>query len=202
VPQAIANDKSIPVLLRLKELSKTDGTLTDLRTKGEASTFVFSPSVPLIALLPTWTSQGTLLDMTGVDCRGITREERKKLFYMHLYYSDADTEALRQALSGTPDRSHYELASVQTAIFGYERTSPALTSQFRPIQRDEVDREIQAYQTYANSFSRAEALSRPLTYAVIPSDRSFNFANLDRWYERDQGERVGDYVLYHLKLRE
>ncbi|HYR75685.1 MAG TPA: hypothetical protein VEM96_07555 [Pyrinomonadaceae bacterium] len=201
VPQAIANDRTIPVLLRLKELSKQDGTLADLRTKGQASTLVFSPRVALIAFLPTWTSQGTLLDMTGVDCRGVTRKERKELFFMHLYYSNADTEALRKALNGTPDKSHDELSSVQTAIFGYERTSPALTPQFKPIQQDEIEREVQAYQTYANSFSRAEALKRSLTYAVIPSERSFNFANLDRWYERDAGERVGDYTLYRLKLR-
>jgi hypothetical protein len=198
---AIANDRSIPVLLRLKELSKQDGTLADLRTKGQASTLVFSPSVALIALLPTWTSQGALLDMTGVDCRGVTPEERKKLVYMHLYYSNADIGALRQALNGTPDKSHDELASVRTAIFGYERTSPALTSQFRPIREDEVDQEVRAYQSYAKSFSRAEALKRPLPYAVVPADGNFDFVNLDRWYERDAGERLGDYTLYRLKLR-
>jgi len=202
VPLAIANDHRIPVLLRLKELSRQDGTLSDLHAKGQASTLVFSPSVALIALLSTWTSQGTLLDMTGVDCRGATREERKKRFYMHLYYSNTDTEALRQALNGTTERSRAELPGVRTAIFGYERTSPALTSQFKPIQEDEIEREVQAYQLYVNSFSREEALSRPLTYAVIPSEGSFKLANLDRWYERDAGERVGDYTLYRLKLRD
>jgi hypothetical protein len=201
VPLALANDQRIPVLLRLKELSQQDGTAADLRTKGQTSALVFSPSVALIALLPTWTSQGTLIDVTGVDCRGVTPEERKKLFYMHLYYSKADTEALRQALNGIPDRSHDELSSVRTVIFGYERTSPALISQFEPIQEDEIEREVEAYQTYANSFSREEALKRPITYAVVPTDSNFDFANLDRWYERDAGERVEDYTLYRLKLR-
>jgi hypothetical protein len=202
VPWAISNDRRIPVLRRLKELSKQDGTLADLRTKSQAATLVFSPSGALIALLPTWTSQGTLLDITGVYCRGVTRDEQKKLFYMHLYYSKAETEALRQALNGIPDRSHEELSSVRTVIFGYERTSPALTPQFKPIQQDEIEREVQAYQTYANSFSREEALKRPLTYAVVASEGDFDFTNLDRWYERDTGERVGAYTLYHLKLRD
>ncbi len=202
VPQAIAIDKSVPVLLRLKELSKVDGTLSDLRAKGETSTLVYSPSVAVIAFLPTWTSQGTLLDMTGVDCRGLSRAERKRLFYMHLYYSTTETDAFRKALNGMPDGSHDELTSVRTTLFGYERTSPALTSQFQPIQEDEIEREFQAYQMYAASFSRAEALRHPLSYAVIPSDRNFDFTNLDRWYERDGGERVGDYTLYRLKLRD
>jgi hypothetical protein len=201
VPQAIANDRSIPVLLRLKELSGQDGTLAGLRTKGQASTMVFSPSVSLIAWLPTWTAQPTLLDMTGVDCRAMTRAERKKLFFMHLYYSNADIEALRKALNGTIDKSHDELSSVRTVTFGYERTSPALTPQFEPIRPDEVEREMQIFQTYVSSFSREEAMKRPITYAVIPVEGNFDFTNLDRWYERDAGERVGDYVLYRLKLR-
>ena len=50
--------------------------------------------------------------------------------------------------------------------------------------------------------ARAEAFRHPLTYAVISSDRNFDFANLERWYERDAGERVGDYTLYRLKLRD
>jgi hypothetical protein len=201
VPLAIATDRSIPVLLRLKELSEQDGTLAGLRTNGQASTLVFSPSVALISLLPTWTSQGTLLDGGGVDFGSVTREERKKFLHMHLYYSGTDAAALRQALKGPADRTHDELTSVRTVIFGYERTSPALTPQFKPIQEAEIEREVQAYEMYVNSFSREEALSRPLTYAVIPVEGSFNLANLDRWYDRDAGERVGAYTLYRLKLR-
>ena len=200
VPWAVAADKSIPVLLRLKELSKRDGTLDDLRTKGEAATLVFSPSVALITQLPTWTSQGTLLDVGGVDFGSVTREERKEFLYMHLYYSKANIEALRQALNGASDRSHDELSSVRTVIFGYERTSPALTSQFKPIQEDEIEREVSAYQTYESTFSREEALKRLIAYAVIPVNGKFDFTNLDRWYERDAGERLGEYTLYRLKL--
>jgi hypothetical protein len=45
-------------------------------------------------------------------------------------------------------------------------------------------------------------IERPLTYAVIPADINFDFSNIDRWYERDAGERAGAYVLYRLKVRE
>ncbi|MFS8087413.1 MAG: hypothetical protein ACMG6H_17410, partial [Acidobacteriota bacterium] len=174
VPQTIANDRSIPVLLRLKELSKLDGTLANLSTPGHTSPLVFSPNVALIALLPTWTSQGTLLDMTGIDCRGIAREEYKRMFFMHLYYSKTDIESLRGALNGTPNKSRDELSSVRTAVFGYERTSPPLTPEFRPIQPIEIEREMQNYQAFANSFSRDEALKRPIGYAVIPNEKDFD----------------------------
>ena len=201
VPLAIANDQRIPVLLRLRELSMQDGTLPGLRTEGQASTLVFSPSVALIALLPTWTSQGTLLDVTGVDCGSVTRDERKEFFYMHLYYSKVETEALRNALNGPPDESHDELSSVRSVVFGHARIFPGLSSHFELVQPGEIESEVRVYEAYVNSFSRDEALKRPITYAVVPANGHFDFANLDRWYERDAGERVGDYTLYRLKLR-
>lgn len=201
VPWAISNDRRIPVLLRLNELSKQDGTLADLRTNGQAPTLVFSPSVPVIALLPSWTPQGTLLDVTGAYCTSQTRQERKEFFHMHLYYSGVASEALRKALSNRSDGVGDELSNVRTALFGHERVFKYLSPQFRPIQQEEVDQEVLAYQAYANSFSREQALKRPITYAVIPVEGNFNFTNLDRWYERDAGERVGDYTLYRLKLR-
>ena len=194
VPAAIAKDQTIPVLMRLKELSEQDGTLTDLHSKGEASSIVFSPDVGLIALLPTWTSQGTLLDNGGLDFGHVSQDERKKFFYMHLYYSKVEAETLRYAVN---KRDQFTLVM----IFGYGKIFPALSSGFRRIQPDEVEREVQAYEAYVNSFSRAEVLKRPITYAVVPTEGSFDFSNLDHWYERDAGERLGAYTLFRMKLR-
>jgi hypothetical protein len=199
VSSAVRNDERIPVLRRLNELSQQDGTISNLRTNGQASTVVFSPSVSLITLLPTWTSQPTLLDLTGADCRALTRDERKNFFAMHLYYSHVDIEAIRRGLNG--DRKRDELLTILNVTFGYERTAPALTSQFRPIEEREIEREVAHYQKYIQTFSREEALRRPLSYAVIPADGNFDFTNLDRWYQRDAGERVGAFVLYRLSLR-
>jgi len=103
VPAAVVNDQMVPVLRRLKELSKQDGTLVGLHTEGQASTLVFSPQLGVTVLLPTWTSQGTLLDIGGLDFGSTSREERKEFFYLHLYYSKADIGALRKALAGVPD---------------------------------------------------------------------------------------------------
>jgi hypothetical protein len=201
VPAAVVNDQMIPVLLRLKQLSKEDGTLASLRAEGQTSVLVFSPNIGVIVLLPSWTSQGTLLDMGGLDFGSVSREVRKEFFYMHLYYSEADTEALRQALKGTPNdpAMNYYARSV---IFGHERILPALSFHFKPIQDQEIEDEVRAYRTYANSFSREQAIKRPITYAVIPTEGTFDFTNLDRWYERDAGERLAAYNLYRLKLRE
>ena len=60
---------------------------------------------------------------------------------------------------------------------------------------------MRVYEGYVRQFSGEKAGDHSLTYAVIPTDLPFDFTNLDRWYERDAGERVADYVLYRLKLR-
>ncbi len=65
-----------------------------------------------------------------------------------------------------------------------------------------MEKEVRAYATFADSFSPEEVLKHPLSYAVIRSDKKFEFSHLDLWYERDGGERVGAYTLYHLKLRD
>jgi hypothetical protein len=200
VAMSVDSDQAVPVLLRLKELARKDGSLTDLHTKGDASTLVFSPSVPLIELLPSWTSQGTLLDVTGSICAGVSMEERKYFFYMHLYYAKVNSETLRAALRPHMD-SPKELWRARNVVFGEARIFPRLSSVFVPVRPDEIEREVQNYQAYISSFSYEQALKRPIKYAIIPVDANFDFSNLDRWYERDTGERVGDYVLYQLRLR-
>ncbi len=182
------------------DLSTQDGTLASLRGESETSALVFSPNIGAILFLPTWIPQGTLLDMRGLDFGSVSPQERREFFYMHLYYSKTDAESLRKALndaSNDLEMNYY----ARSAIFGYERVLPVLSYQFRPIQPDEIDREVQIFQTYTDSFSREDVLKRPITYAVIPVGGNFDFTNLDRWYERDAGERVGDYTLYTLKLR-
>jgi hypothetical protein len=201
VPAAIVNDQIVPVLLRLKDLSKEDGTLAELRTEGKASTIVYSPQLIVTVLLPTWTPQGTLLGSGGLDFGTSSRDERKKFFYLHLYYSRADIGALRKALNGTPDDPSMNYYA-RAVIFGHERIVPALSFDFQPIQPEEIENEIRLYQTYADSVSREQILKRPIKYAITSADASFDFSNIDRWYQRDAGERVGSYILYQLKLRE
>jgi len=201
VPAAVVYDQMVPVLLRLKALSKQDGTVASLRAEGQARALVFSPNLGITVWLPTWTSQGSLIDMGGLDFGSVSREERKEFFYMHLYYSKADIEALRRALNGTPDdpaMNYYARA----VMFGHERVVPALSLHFQPIQPEEIEQEIRTYRAFADSFSRKDALKRPINYAVTPADGKFDFTNFDRWYERDSGERVGAYMLYRVKLRE
>src|SRR5882724_3214969 len=116
----VASDQMVPVLLRLKELSKQDGTLSSLRDQGRAATLVFSPQRDVMGLLPTWAPQGTLLGMGVLDFGSASQQERKEMLYMYLYYSGVDAHRLREVLNGESDEifmSHY----ARVAIFGHER---------------------------------------------------------------------------------
>jgi hypothetical protein len=197
VPLAVNNERMIPVLLRLDELSKVDGTFAD--SPNKPSPLVFSPYIAVNSWLPTWTSQGTLLDIGGLDLGHVSPAERKEFLYMHLYYSRVDGSALRKPFEGTA--RDVGLKYARAAIFGHERIIPGLNLHFEPIKEEEIEQAIRDYQNYIDSFSREEAVKRPLAYAVLLAEDKFDFTNVDRWYERDPGERVGDYVLYRLKLR-
>jgi hypothetical protein len=89
----------------------------------------------------------------------------------------------------------------RSVIFGHDRIVPALSSDFKPIELEEIEQEVHRYQAFADSFSGEQARRRPITYAVVPVQGSFDFTNLDRWYVRDKGEGVEEYILYRLKLR-
>jgi len=200
VPTAVANDGMVPVLQRLKEVSTEDDRLAFLRGEGRPSMLVFSPNVSAILILPTWTSQGTLLDMGGLDFGSVSSQERKRFFYMHLYYSKADAQLLRSALKGATDNIELNYYA-QSVIFGHERVLDVLSYHYQPIQDNEIEREVQNYQAYIDSFSRDEVMKRPIGYAIIPDPGNFDFTNLDLWYERDGDEQVGAYTLYRLRLR-
>jgi len=200
VPSAAARDRLVPVLNRLNELSKVDGSRSNLQTQATTSTLVYSPELAVTVLLPTWTSQGTLLDIGGIECATISREQRKEFFFMHLYYSNVTPERLRIVLNGKyddPTMEHY----APIVIFGSERTSPVAGVDFTPIQTEEINREVRLYEDYFNSFSRTDMVKRPIAYAVVPAETKFDFSKLDLWYKRDTGERVGDYSLYRLEMR-
>ena len=89
----------------------------------------------------------------------------------------------------------------RSIMFGHERLTPALGLEFTPIRDDEVDQEVNSYKEYARVFSREEVLKRPVGYAVVPADAKFDFVNIDRWYNRDNGYQVGAYILYRLNPR-
>jgi hypothetical protein len=197
----VRNDEMVPVLLRLNEQANHDGTWEGLRDHGKAPALVFSPQYRLSGVLPTWAPQGSLLATGSVAFRGQSEADPKERLYTHFYYCRISKEYLRELLN---DRAGDSFGSyyARSNIFGPERGVAFLSQDFQPIRQDEIEHEVNAYESFVGSFSRDKSLKLPLGYAVTPFDREFDFSNIDLWYERDGGVRVGAYTLYRLKLRE
>jgi hypothetical protein len=47
-----------------------------------------------------------------------------------------------------------------------------------------------------------KAARNKISYVITDFDYNQDFTNLDRWYERDAGERIGKFMLYRVKLKQ
>ena len=193
-------DQIVPVLRHLDELAKTDGTLQELRERGETSSMVFSPEFGIFRLLPVWAPQGLLLGTSNAVFQGVSHAQRKEWIYIHLYYSGKDEAYLREILNDRID-DPYLTYYIRSNFFGPERILFFLGHNSEPVSQPEIEREVAEYANFARSFSRTTALKRPVTYVIAHADNSFDLSRIDQWYERDEGERAGDYVLYRVRLR-
>jgi len=196
----LGNDEMVPVLLRLKEHAAHDGTWDGLRHHGKTLGLIFSPEFRISGLLPTWAPQGSLLATGSPSFQSFSEAESKERLFTHFYYCGRTKEYLRELLSDRTD-DLFGAYYARSVIFGPERVVAFLGRDVQSIRQEEIEQEVGVYESFANSFSREEALKHPLGYAITPSDGEFDFSHIDLWYERDAGERVGAYTLYRLKLR-
>jgi len=187
---AVARDEAHGVARRLSEFA--DAAAPDDATTGATRPVVFAEAVQAetivgVASLPVlWAPQMIMFS-------GVTPAEHKERLHQQLYYSGIDAEDFAEMVA----RPTY----VWFYLFGWERSMKGLSRQASPITREEKDAEIRSYADYINSFDREDA-SRPLiSYLVVAVNEERDLANFDRWYERDAGERVGNFVLHRVKLR-
>jgi hypothetical protein len=190
----IVKDEAVPVLKRLNNL-----TMRNPVDGGPA--IVFSSRSEIMLNLPTWAPQGTLLGIGSLDFGTATHLQRRDLFLAYLYFSGADNARLRDLFDGKTDDSFLRYY-VRSALFGHERALPTLSFHFQPIQPYEIDAVIEEFERYTQNFSHEQALRYRLSYLITRADNEGDLSRLDRWYRRSNPERVGNYNLYTLTLRD
>lgn len=184
-------DESRPVAVRVAELNRR---MSDRGTGSSTVVLVLSPaSFVVMDTLCMTTSQPVLWAPHMFSFSGLTPAENKERFYQNLYYSDVDQQTLRSA---TLEHTYFQLAN-----FGWERVIQGLNANWRPITEAEEQAALTEYEQYVNTFD-AKRVSQPqLAYVIAPVKEATDFSRIDRWYERDAGERAGAYVIYRVKLR-
>lgn len=128
---------------------------------------------------------------------GTTSVESKERLYRQLYYTGFGARELDAYFHGS--EVYYGYAA---GMFGFDRIMDGLNSRAKPISRQELNDETLSYTKYAESFNRERASNPRLSYVVTPIVDEPNLSNLDRWYERNAGERIGKFMLYRVKLRD
>jgi hypothetical protein len=182
----IARDAHLPLGRRLEELAKTDANphqTTVLHYGFESDD------------LPTVAPQNVLWARHQHVFAGLSWEESKERYYQFLYYMNTDeNELTRRIWEG-------DFVSM-IALFGWGRHTDRLNSAYKPLTYGEIVEEARRYGEYCRNFSQTQATNPTLSYVVVPSYFQIDMSNLDKWYERDSGERIGDYTLYKVKLKQ
>ena len=128
---------------------------------------------------------------------GVSLAENRERIYQYLYYTGEDMRIDEQKFEALPHRKKYLIHS----LMEWGHNDPAWTVNWKQITAGDVREALRGYENYASSFSRAQAANPTLSLVVIQTEAPPDFKNLDRWYERDEGEIVGSFTLYRVKLR-
>ena len=181
-------DEAKPVADRLSLLDKADQTIA-------SAPAVLVSDLRVADRFPTDAPQTVLWSPHLLVFPGVSETENRERFWRQLYYLGYDEKKFWKQLDH-PD--WYFL----TGMFPYSRLSPAINGTQTPITSEEFRAQLAIYLDYVKTFDRPRAASPLLSYLMVEADGEPDFANLDRWYQRDAGERIGNFILYRLELRQ
>ena len=182
-------DESIPVTNRLAELARGEGS-----SSSSSASMVLMADLNLADRLPTDAPHSVLWAPRMLVFPGVTETENRERFFRQLYYLGYTEKKFWAEL----DHADWNFL---TGMFAYQRLSPAVNGSAAPITPAELRAQVGSYLDYSRSFNRDRATSPTLSYLVVQADGQPDYANLDRWYQRDAGERIGGFILYRLRLR-
>lgn len=191
-----ARDEGWPVSERLAEL----GRLATFNNQASPQVVLFqAPRRQIWAYkyeadnLPIVAPQPVLWALHLNSFSTLNAAEHKERFFQDFYYSGIDAERI--------EADKILKTFFQHIIFGWERAAEGLSVNWQPITEAEEQAALRDYTAFTRSFNRESATHPTLAYVVAPVNQDVDFTNLDRWYERDAGERVGGYMLYRVRLR-
>lgn len=185
-----AVDEFRPVALRLLE-SAPQQRISE--TNPAQVVLVLSPPFQIADSLPTTAPQAVLWALHSLSFTTLTARQNKERYFQQLYYSGID---LQQQPETSDDRTLFRVVN-----FGWDRTIAGLSANWRPVNAAEEQAALREYETFVANFDRERATHPTLSFAVTSEKSPVDSSNLDRWYERDAGERIGDFILYRVRPR-
>ncbi len=174
--------------LRLRELAKPP-----VNNQQNPREVVLAHIVARGDTLPTTAPQAVLWAPHMFVFSGVSLAENKERLFQFLYYSGIRADDFAQYY-GTYGFMEY-------AVFGWERANSKLTVDYKPITAEEIAIEARNYGDYVANFDSTRAGRPTLSYLLLDENQPIDLSNLDRWYTRENGERIGQFMLYRLTPR-
>jgi hypothetical protein len=182
----IERDKGMDIARRLNELYAAN---------GETHKTVIMPFSMLQGDdLPTISPQSVLWARHQHVFAGVTWQENKERYYQYLYFQEIDEKNLADSMKNG------DFVSV-IALFGWGRHTDRLNSAYKPLTFGEIDQEARNYGEYIKNFNPRNSPDTILSYITIPSDLQADFANIDKFYDRELIESFPSYTLYRVSLK-
>jgi hypothetical protein len=189
---SLDRDEMMPVAKRLADIARDEAHTHDTQS------IVLYFNLDHADISPVIAPQGVLWSPHVPAFSGVTLEENRERIYQYLYYTGEDLGGIdEQQVEALDYRRRYLIHS----LIEWGHNDPAWTVNWKQITPTDVREALRGYADYASRFSRAQASSPTLSYVVATTEAAPDFSNLDRWYERDGGERIGLFTLYRVRLR-
>lgn len=184
----IIRDKNISVSLRLRRLVEESGEVPGSAISFNSNSFQADHQ-------PSVTPQGVLWSEHLPWASAIGVSDAKRRYFSHLYFTGRDGDTFEKAMKECPTGPECK------AIFGWRVIQTLAIGNHSPTQA-EAAAIAQEYREFLSEVSSSGPPEPTLSFAVIENrEKAFDFANLDRWYQRDAGETVGSYTIYRLTRR-
>lgn len=183
----VARDEALPVARRLAEVGKDD---PEAHQK-----VVLDLGLAEADDLPTIAPQSVLWARHQHIFSNLTWQENKERYYQLLYYQGISSHQIAEGMKRGED-----FVSM-IALFGWGRHTDRLNSVYKPLTIGEINDEAQTYDDYCKNFDARRQDVVRLDYLIASTELEPYLDTIDKWYERDEGEIFGKYVLYGLKLR-
>ena len=159
---------------------------------------VYAPNFVVANAIPSTAPQPVLWGQYLFLFPDVTLAEDKERLAQFLYYKGVSFTNIDE---NNFESLNNERAYYLTSLIRRGRFNPRLSVDWKPIAPEEVRGALDYYADYVANFNRERAAHPTLSYLLVSVDDPANFGNFDRWYERDQGERIGDYFLFRVHLK-
>lgn len=140
---------------------------------------------------PTLAPQGVLWAEHLYTGGNISLEEHQRRYFLFLYFQNRNEKSVRQQLQFCPNQTC-------RALIGW-RINPTLSYTSSKIDEAEINSLVTKYAEFLQNINASNILNPTLSFVVVPNNLQIDLTNLDRWYEKDSGEKLGNFTLYKVR---